>query len=258
MKIVSGVYRIRSLVDGKIYVGSSRDMRKRFISHLNLLRTGKHHNQYLQNAFNKHGESNFVFEIIESVDPNLLLDKESEWIDKLRATDKVAGYNISKDPSSPMLGLTHSDESKQRMAQSQTGKKHSENTKIKISQAHLGAKFTKEHCEKISKSKLGRPLKESTKKLLTEIRNTDEWKKEKSRLGKLQDHSKWLSRESIEKRTITRSGIFIVTNPQGESFQIRGLASFCREHDLDQGSMTKVAQGKRNTCHGWTCQKVTV
>lgn len=61
----SGIYKITNKINGKIYIGSTSKFSVRFCQHYNSLRKGKHHNKHLQAAWNQHGESAFVFEVIE-------------------------------------------------------------------------------------------------------------------------------------------------------------------------------------------------
>lgn len=119
-----GIYQIRNVVNGKVYVGSSVNLVKRRHTHFNELRKGIHTNGYLQRAFNKYGETNFVFEIIEfTTDRTNILKLEQYWIDKLKVVKR--GYNISpiadKPPTmvgaeNPMYGRNHTEESKKLMS----------------------------------------------------------------------------------------------------------------------------------------------
>src|SRR5215216_6770850 len=77
----SGIYQIRCIPTGKIYVGSAVNLRKRQRDHINSLRRGNHENTYLQRAWNKYGEANFDFTILEFVDASDLLYTEQVWID---------------------------------------------------------------------------------------------------------------------------------------------------------------------------------
>lgn len=54
-----GVYLIFNLINGKRYVGSSKDIYNRFYEHIHNLNHQKGHNAHLQNAWNKYGEDNF-------------------------------------------------------------------------------------------------------------------------------------------------------------------------------------------------------
>lgn len=60
------IYQIVHLESGNRYVGqTTRPPVKRWREHLYHLRKGRHHNRYLQSAWNKYGESAFKFKIIK-------------------------------------------------------------------------------------------------------------------------------------------------------------------------------------------------
>ena len=48
-----GIYKIINKVNGKYYVGSSLNINKRWSVHKSALSKNKHHNDHLQNAWNK-------------------------------------------------------------------------------------------------------------------------------------------------------------------------------------------------------------
>jgi group I intron endonuclease len=64
MEYKSGIYQIRNILDGKIYVGSAKNLKTRWTTHLWALRSKKHFNIHLQRAFDKYGENSFIFEIL--------------------------------------------------------------------------------------------------------------------------------------------------------------------------------------------------
>ena len=77
----SGIYQIRNLVNGKVYVGSAVNLQHRRREHRSDLRNGTHHSIKLQRAYNKYGESSFAFEILEYVeDRNQLIEREQYYI----------------------------------------------------------------------------------------------------------------------------------------------------------------------------------
>jgi group I intron endonuclease len=65
---LSGIYEIVNLVNGKRYIGSAVVFKARWYTHRRELRAGTHHARKLQGAWNKSGESEFVFRILEIVD----------------------------------------------------------------------------------------------------------------------------------------------------------------------------------------------
>lgn len=96
-KGVSGIYKITNLVNGKIYVGSSCNIKRRWDEHKYELSHNTHSNGHLQKAYNKYGKNNFSYEIIEECDENDLLKREQYYLDILKPfTHTENGYNIQK------------------------------------------------------------------------------------------------------------------------------------------------------------------
>lgn len=102
----AGVYAIINLVNGKFYIGSSIGMNTRWWNHLIDLRNGTHENAHLQNSFNKYGEENFIFQIIEEVDfdendkvasVKLVRKLEQIYLDYYQPFDKEIGYNLNRE-----------------------------------------------------------------------------------------------------------------------------------------------------------------
>ena len=84
----SGIYRIINSVNGNIYIGSSVDLIRRRKQHFIALLNNKHFNNHLQSAYNKYGECNFEFEVIEDIDfcedlQEKLLEREQYYLDLL-------------------------------------------------------------------------------------------------------------------------------------------------------------------------------
>lgn len=77
-----GIYSFKCTRNGKVYIGSSVDIRKRKDNHLSLLRRNKHYNTYFQNIFNKYGEESLKFSIIEECSRENLLEREIFYITK--------------------------------------------------------------------------------------------------------------------------------------------------------------------------------
>lgn len=66
MNKVSGIYTITNNMTGKLYIGESLDIYRRWHDeHIPQLRKNRHYNKELQNDFNEYGEENFNFEILE-------------------------------------------------------------------------------------------------------------------------------------------------------------------------------------------------
>ena len=165
MRNKSGVYEIRNLINNKVYIGSSVDLFSRRYCHLWQLRTRKHENKHLLSAFEKYGENNFEFRVLEYCDVDKLLIVEQQYIDKFDATDRAKGYNKSPTAGSP-LGVKRTDDYKRKLSESRKGKgsgvnnpfygkTHTKESRSKISAAGIGRVCTKETREKRSKALKG-------------------------------------------------------------------------------------------------------
>lgn len=220
MIIISGIYVIACMANSKLYVGSSKNIRKRWATHKRQLNTNKHPNKHLQSAWDKYGVGSFVFSVIEITDD--LLYREQYWLQFLMPYDEC-GFNIALDTKSPAKGLRLpvSSETKEKISKANKGRefpgrgkgrvghKHTDDTKAKISSAHKGRK---------------RPDGTGAKISATQIANG---KQEK---------------------------LFIVTTPDGIELNIKGLSRFCREYGLNKNSMLALSCGKGITCKGWKCR----
>ena len=172
--MASGIYKITNTTNGKVYVGSAVNFDTRWKEHARELRKGTHHSSALQNAWNKYGEENFEFSIIEECERTrkVLLGREQYWMDTLDSVAK--GYNIAKTAGS-QLGMKQSPEAIAARVEKNPGKKRTPETRAlmsevqsnrspewcaNIAKAHIGKKHSEETRKKISEATTGRKLSE--------------------------------------------------------------------------------------------------
>ena len=108
-----GVYMWKNIINKKKYIGSSQYLHKRFAQYFNINHLLKNTSMNIYRALLKHGYSNFSLEIIEYCEVSDLLIKEKHYWDKY-----TPEYNIAQDPTAPMSGRTHSEETKQILSPS--------------------------------------------------------------------------------------------------------------------------------------------
>lgn len=106
-EIISGVYKILNLVNDKFYIGSSKNIYERWDSHKKELRHNCHYNGHLQNAWNKYGEDNFQFIILEKCEPEQRLEREDWYIKNTKCYLSEIGYNVQ---SSAIPEYIHKDD----------------------------------------------------------------------------------------------------------------------------------------------------
>jgi group I intron endonuclease len=146
-----GVYRWLNKVNGKSYIGSSVNIRRRQREHIRELIAGIHANAKLQHAWNKYGSAAFEFEMLAFCPEEDLLWQEQMAINAFDAVR--SGYNIALYADAP-----------------QRGRKASLETREKQSRAGKGRPKSKEHVEKIAAANRGRIASAATRKLWSEQR----------------------------------------------------------------------------------------
>jgi group I intron endonuclease len=184
----SGIYIIKNVINGKIYIGSAVNVEKRLYAHRWALQKGNHCNIHLQRAWDKDGEGEFLFETFLTCDRRYLIFYEQLTIDSSMVRHGRENiYNISPHAGSS-LGRNHSEATKYKIGLKSkgrwTGKHHTEETKQKIRLGNIGKNkgrkasietrnkmskggkgrtFTEEHRRKIGLANIGR--KKSTEEI---------------------------------------------------------------------------------------------
>jgi|19_taG_2_1085344.scaffolds.fasta_scaffold00858_9 group I intron endonuclease len=93
--MTKGIYLIRNNINGKLYIGSSKNIKNRWMDHKARLRAKTHRNDYLQKSWHKYGEDNFEFEIIEKCSLVKLEERELHFITLFKTFKRKFGYNLS-------------------------------------------------------------------------------------------------------------------------------------------------------------------
>ena len=90
-----GIYKIENLINGKVYIGQSNDIERRFSQHQSSYEQERFSDKPLYKAFAKYGIENFSFTIIEECSVEQLNEKEKFWIAELKTLTHQNGYNIT-------------------------------------------------------------------------------------------------------------------------------------------------------------------
>ena len=118
-----GIYKITNKINGKCYIGQSKNIYKRWKSEQN-----GYVNEHLKSAFTKYGIENFSFEILEECDVTLLNERETYYINHFDSCNREKGYNIMSVGCVPIHNLPLTENHKQKISLANKGRKLSKET----------------------------------------------------------------------------------------------------------------------------------
>lgn len=204
-----GIYQIKNQINGKRYIGSAVNLKRRWQNHLSSLCGGRHYNPHLQSAFDKEGETAFVFSVLEHVqDSAKLIEREQHHLDTL-----APEYNMCPTAGNT-LGRLHSLDTCRRMSETRMGHYVSPETCRKLSEASRGKHPTEETRRKISEASKRRRATEQTRQKTSEAMK-QWWQRnpgERARMSKAMsgegnpNYGKPLSEEQKRKMSSAMSG----------------------------------------------------
>lgn len=131
------LYEHRNKVNGKRYIGVTNNTAKRWCANGNRYERCPH----FWAAIQKYGWDNFEHNIlIYDLTREEASRLEIYYIAKYRTREKAFGYNVTEGGVNPpsMLGKHHSEETKQKIRNSNRGKRHSEEQNRKHSEHMTG------------------------------------------------------------------------------------------------------------------------
>lgn len=172
---ISGIYKITNTINGKIYIGCSKEIEKRWKAHITKKRPG------VGKAIQKYGKENFTFEVILQC-PNMCFSYwEKYYIAKYNCISPK-GYNLSvggeftlpsrkarQNITTALIGRKLSDETKRKISMNSKKLKHSEKTKKLMSEQRKGNKRPMEQNGRAQKIKYNGKIYGCKKELYLEL-----------------------------------------------------------------------------------------
>lgn len=199
----SGIYEILNTATDKSYIGSSRNLKDRFITHQFELKKNVHANRKLQNAWNKYGEASFKFIVIEYVKIEKLLTREQYWITVLDVVKN--GYNISPSATNS-LGVRHTPEARMNMSIAHIGKIASAETRQKMSDSRKGKPAHPNAKAALLKSRIGAVASDETRRKISESSKGRKMSFENKLKVSLVHTGRKITEETRKKMSIASSG----------------------------------------------------
>ena len=96
---ISGIYKITNTITGDFYIGSSKNIKRRWESHKWKTTWKKYPNNPMYLDMQKYGLDKFDFQVIEEVEESFLKEKEQYFIETLKPAYNqmnAKGLNVEK------------------------------------------------------------------------------------------------------------------------------------------------------------------
>ncbi|HMS91524.1 MAG TPA: GIY-YIG nuclease family protein [Candidatus Absconditabacterales bacterium] len=150
------VYKITCEKDGRSYIGATINSHHRRLEHFNHLRKNRHHNIFLQRAFNKYGEESFTYEILERFkDLEKMWNREEELVNTLPNLYNMMPGGIrgprmyGKD--NPKFGKPISEQQRRLQSEAMSGENHPQFGKSYYNNGEQQVVLSKQEVEKYLK-----------------------------------------------------------------------------------------------------------
>ena len=114
-----------------LYVGSSKNVKKRIGHHLSALSHGRHYNTVLTHLWNKYGRGDLIFMLLEECPVEQLLEREDHWMFAMPEWPKA---NLQIGATRPVL----SQETRETISAANKGKVMSVETRARMSATRKG------------------------------------------------------------------------------------------------------------------------
>jgi group I intron endonuclease len=260
MSIVSGIYKITLIQNGRFYIGSSANIKGRWKWHK------QSQKQLIGKMIKKYGEENFIFEILEQVDPvkELLQLREQHYLDTLQPfpwNDKK-GYNLAPHAYTP-LGIKRTDETKNKMKEI-WHKVRGQTYYKQLSERAKGDNNPAKRPEvkkKISESRMGQGWKDDAVRVAKHVSaRTGKKYSEEARINMrlAQQKNNIRSDEAKEKFYLAQRKLYEITKPDKSTFQMysRELKLFCIDNNLQYANLITTAKTNKPYKGGWIAKLI--
>lgn len=239
MEVICGIYCIENLINHKKYIGQSIDIYRRWANHKCDLNGNRHRNEHLQLAWNKYGEDNFEFTIIEQCLEEMLDEKETYYISVYDCMNNNYGYNLETGGNQ---NKHPSDETRQKMSESHIGLQAGENNPM------WGKPKSDETKRKISESKIGKYAGENHPLYGTHFSEESKQKMRDARTGKYagENHPMFGKHHSVESRkklSQSKGGHQIYCPELNEVFW--GSTEIEEKYNINHSNVVACCRGKR-------------
>lgn len=226
-KKTCAVYKIKNEINGKEYVGSTKNLEHRMSCHFSEIEGHNHGNPNIRKDSFEFPTSAFAFYMLERVyDSDMLIKREQFWINKLNPE-----YNYNKIAGKSLDGYIKTPEARKKHSITMTGRKQSPETVAKRVAT----------------------IKANGKQKLKRL--TNEQKQHLSEINMGEKNPNWglkRSDETKNKQSIGRAKVkFTFKQPNGSNIEFVNLRQFSKNIGISEWILRDLCNHKMKVYNGW-------
>ncbi len=243
----SGIYLIKGLVETEqwkiypMYIGSAKKLKIRLNSHFGMLKRNCHHNQFLQNYYNKYGIENLEVDILEICSLKDTIKIEQKYLDIFKpfAINKN-GFNVAFIAEASQRGAKWTKETRKKW------KKIRKKPDVKAKYDAAYNSFKKEFTLISPEGEIitGRGLNQFAIKNNLSVQDLSKLTK-----GKIPSVKGWRLTPKPEFHKTSEK--FKIINPEGEIIEACNITKFAKKVGINYTSLRHVIRGYKNEFKGW-------
>lgn len=229
------IYRLLCTETGKSYIGKTKhEIEDRFHEHVHGSKFGG--KSKLSNALRKYGPEKFEKYLLEETSEELSNEREKHFVEFYDSFHN--GYNSTRAgewvPKPPVT-----DETRDKMSRNNRWRGK---PRYGVENPNYGKKWSDElkrnQSEKMKgkQTRLGAVLSDETKKKISDSRKGKTFENAKG-LKRSEETKKRISASKTGKRIEKTRKEYIIIDPDGKTFTIKGLVDFCNEYGLHKGNI---------------------
>ena len=228
---ISGIYEIRNIVTNDIYIGASKNIKRRFCEHKSpkKIRTG---NNEIYKAIRRYGLENFQFNIIESCDPKDLFKREEYYISLLKP--KYSMNNGGKGNPGHMVNSDSRNILSQKLKHVWNQKTDDEKEfiiKNNLKGPSKGHEVSRTTRDKIRNKLKNRIMSEEQKKKISISLKGKQRTNESHK--KIVIATKITNNEKIIFQSVKEAAIFLKVNPSTVTHTLKGDQKSCKGYRIE-------------------------
>ncbi len=250
----SGVYLIACRANGKVYIGSAKNIRKRMNVHLCHLRHREHSSHHLQRTWDKYGPDAFECRVLDECPLDIRIQWEQQYMDLYQSYDHTYGFNINPC-AKDQTGRKWTDEQRARQSERQRGVLASEECKARLREGWTRNReiwrAARNRSFGVAYDLLDPNGERVTGQGLTELAERKGLSLDSLRSlvnGHIDSLQGWTRTSDPSSETLS------ILDPFGVLHEIPkdGLYAFCRRNHLAPSAVKDLMKGGRDECLGWS------